>query len=86
MEALDLHSAQKTLKLRHVAFNEIKNQATGAVVYVPPQDAELVQKRMAMIETKTRLLHQASIAFFEIVDSNTVIVGAVRRQREDDYV
>ena len=55
-------------------------------MYVPPQDAELVQKRMAMIETKTRLLHQASIAFFEIVDSNTVIVGAVRRQREDDYV
>lgn len=25
------------------------------------------------------------VALFEIVDSNTVIIGAVRHQREDDY-
>ena len=25
------------------------------------------------------------IALFEIVDSNTVIIGAIRHQREDDY-
>ena len=25
------------------------------------------------------------VALFEIVDSNTVIVGAIRHQREDDY-
>ncbi|NBT55843.1 MAG: type II toxin-antitoxin system RelE/ParE family toxin, partial [Betaproteobacteria bacterium] len=24
-------------------------------------------------------------ALFEIVDSNTVIIGAIRHQREDDY-
>lgn len=25
------------------------------------------------------------VALFEIVDGNTVIIGAIRRQREDDY-
>jgi plasmid stabilization system protein ParE len=26
------------------------------------------------------------VALFEIVDSNTVIIGAIRHQREDDYL
>ena len=29
--------------------------------------------------------HTGYVALFEIVDNNTVIVGAVRHQREDDY-
>ena len=29
--------------------------------------------------------HTGYVALFEIVDSNTVIIGAIRRQREDDY-
>ena len=29
--------------------------------------------------------HTGYVALFEIVDSNTVIIGAVRHQREDDY-
>jgi plasmid stabilization system protein ParE len=29
--------------------------------------------------------HTGYVALFEIVDSNTVIVGAIRHQREDDY-
>lgn len=29
--------------------------------------------------------HTGYVALFEIVDSNTVIIGAIRHQREDDY-
>ena len=29
--------------------------------------------------------HTGYVALFEIVDSNTVIIGALRHQREDDY-
>jgi plasmid stabilization system protein ParE len=29
--------------------------------------------------------HTGYVALFEIVDGNTVIVGAIRHQREDDY-
>lgn len=29
--------------------------------------------------------HSGYVALFEIVDSNTVIIGAIRHQREDDY-
>ena len=29
--------------------------------------------------------HTGSVALFEIVDNHTVIVGAIRHQREDDY-
>ena len=29
--------------------------------------------------------HTGYVAMFEIVDSNTVIIGAIRLQREDDY-
>ena len=29
--------------------------------------------------------HTGYVALFEIVDSNTVIIGAMRHQREDDY-
>ncbi len=29
--------------------------------------------------------HAGYVALFEIVDSNTVIIGAIRHQREDDY-
>lgn len=29
--------------------------------------------------------HTGYVALFEIVDSNTVIIGAIRNQREDDY-
>lgn len=29
--------------------------------------------------------HTGYVALFEIVDSNTAIIGAVRHQREDDY-
>lgn len=30
--------------------------------------------------------HTGYVALFEIVDSKTVIIGAVRHQREDDYL
>ena len=29
--------------------------------------------------------HTGYVALFEIVDSNTVIIGVIRHQREDDY-
>jgi plasmid stabilization system protein ParE len=29
--------------------------------------------------------HTGYVALFEVVDSNTVIIGAIRHQREDDY-
>jgi plasmid stabilization system protein ParE len=29
--------------------------------------------------------HTSYVALFEVVDSNTVIIGAIRHQREDDY-
>jgi plasmid stabilization system protein ParE len=29
--------------------------------------------------------HTGYVALFEIVDSNTVIIGAIRHRREDDY-
>ena len=29
--------------------------------------------------------HTGYVALFEIVDSNTVIIGAIRHQREDEY-
>jgi len=29
--------------------------------------------------------HSGYVALFEIVDNNTVIIGAIRHQREDDY-
>lgn len=29
--------------------------------------------------------HTGYVALFEIVDGNTVIIGAIRHQREDDY-
>jgi plasmid stabilization system protein ParE len=29
--------------------------------------------------------HTGYVALFEVVDSNTVIIGAIRYQREDDY-
>ena len=29
--------------------------------------------------------HTGYVALFEIVDSNTIIIGAIRHQREDDY-
>jgi len=29
--------------------------------------------------------HTGYVALFEIVDSTTVIIGAIRHQREDDY-
>ena len=32
-----------------------------------------------------RFGHTGYVALFEIVDSNTVIIGAIRHQREDDY-
>ena len=63
----------------------------------PPDSEEIVEKFESLRAECERLEstlnreliiplgHTGSVALFEIVDSRTVTMGAIRHQREDDY-
>ena len=79
----ELDSETGDLNVREKAVQAIKSGI--ALLTSSPFACRKVGSNSFIRELIIPFGHTGYVALFEIVDSNTVIIGAIRHQREDDY-
>jgi plasmid stabilization system protein ParE len=79
----ELDSETRDLNIPEKAVRAIKNGV--AFLTSSPFACRKVGSNSFIRELVIPFGHTGYVALFEIVDSNTVIIGAIRHQREDDY-
>ena len=79
----ELDSETGDLDIPDRAVQAIKNGI--AFMTISPFASRKVGSSSFIRELVIPFGHTGNVALFEIVDSSTVIIGALRHQREDDY-
>jgi plasmid stabilization system protein ParE len=79
----ELDSATGDLDIPEIALQAIKNGL--AFLASSPFACRKAGNSSFIRELIIPFGHAGYVALFEIVDSNTVIIGAIRHQLEDDY-
>jgi hypothetical protein len=74
-----LYSTSRLIKAEQAIKNGIAFLASSAFACRKAGNSSFIR------ELIIALGHAGYVALFEIVDSNTVIIGAIRHQLEDDY-
>jgi plasmid stabilization system protein ParE len=79
----ELESETGNLDIADRAVQAIKNGIS--FLKTSPFTCRKVESSSLIRELIIPFGHTGYVALFEIVDSSTVIIGAIRHQREDDY-